>query len=219
MNATELAPGFRLRAARPADRAAAYAVCRQTGDSGRDATALYREDPEALGHLYVGPYLLLEPELAFVLEDAQGVCGYLLGALDSERFYRRMEAEWLPPLRARIPDPTGPPEAWTPAQWLHHELHHFVPHYPPRFRTWPSHLHIDLLPRAQGRGLGRKMMALLLDRLATRGSPGVHLGVSAANERARRFYQRLGFAEVEQVAGRPHSTLYLARALGPTASV
>ncbi|HUL50995.1 MAG TPA: GNAT family N-acetyltransferase, partial [Candidatus Nitrosotalea sp.] len=71
---------FNIRRCEPRDTAAAYEVCLRTGDNGNDATALY-EDPNALGHLYVGPYLKLEPDLASVLEDDAGVCGYVLGAL------------------------------------------------------------------------------------------------------------------------------------------
>jgi len=42
------------------DEAAVYEVCLRTGDNGNDATQLY-DDPRALGHIYVGPYLKLEP--------------------------------------------------------------------------------------------------------------------------------------------------------------
>ena len=35
---------------------------------------------DALGRLFVGPYLAFEPELSLVLEDARGICGYALGA-------------------------------------------------------------------------------------------------------------------------------------------
>jgi hypothetical protein len=38
-------------------------VCLKTGDHGEDAEPLYREDPDALGRIFVGPYLAFEPEL------------------------------------------------------------------------------------------------------------------------------------------------------------
>ena len=46
---------------------------------------LFTEDPDALGRIYVGPYLKYEPDLALVLEDGEGVCGYCLGAMDSRQ--------------------------------------------------------------------------------------------------------------------------------------
>lgn len=55
------------------------------------------------------------------------------------------------------------------------------------------HLHIDLLPRAQSRGLGRALIGELLGRLAAAGSPGVHLSVDPRNTAAIDFYDRLGF--------------------------
>ena len=83
------AGGAVIRPARPDDRAALYAVCLATGCDGEDAAATFR-DPDLLGHRYVGPYLDLEPDLAFTLEDAHGPCGYALGAADSVDFYRRL---------------------------------------------------------------------------------------------------------------------------------
>src|SRR5690606_16031906 len=102
---------FRIRPYEESDRDAAYDVCLKTGDNGDDATRLY-EDPRALGSIYVGPYLELEPELAFVLEDASGVCGYVLGALDTKSFDEAFATRWLPPLRAVTPDPQGDPATW-----------------------------------------------------------------------------------------------------------
>ena len=54
----------------------------------------------------------------------------------------------------------------------------------PVVARYPSHLHIDLLPRAQGQGHGRLLIESLLDLLRAEGSGGVHLGVSP-DEHAR----------------------------------
>jgi hypothetical protein len=77
---------FTIRAARPTDQAAAYYICVKTGDHGRDGEPFYRDDPDALGRIFVGPYLAYEPELGLILEDNQGVCGYAFGAFDSRAF-------------------------------------------------------------------------------------------------------------------------------------
>src|SRR5204863_27494 len=79
--------------ARPGDQPGAYYVCLKTGDHGKDGEAFYREDPDALGRIFVGPYLAYEPELSLILEDKEGICGYALGAFDSRAFYARYEAE------------------------------------------------------------------------------------------------------------------------------
>ena len=65
-------------------------------------------------------------------------------------------------------------------------------------RDYPSHLHIDLLETAQGRGIGKAMMNLLLDTLREQGSKGVHLGMGAQNSRAFTFYTKLGFTLLDK---------------------
>ena len=94
-----------MRAVRSGDEAAAYHVCLKTGDNGRDGEPFYRDDPDALGRIFVGPYLKFEAELGVILEDGQGVCGYALSALDARIFFARYESEWRPALSAQFPAP------------------------------------------------------------------------------------------------------------------
>ncbi|HZJ10832.1 MAG TPA: N-acetyltransferase [Trueperaceae bacterium] len=207
---------FRLRPFQPGDEDALYEVCLKTGDSGSDASQLYK-DPMALGQLYVGPYVALEPELAFVLEDVleghSGVCGYVLGALDTEKFQRVFKERWLPPLQATLPDPSGDPAKWNHDERIYHELHHPRLEFSPPLAPYPSHLHIDLLARAQGRGWGRRMIETLLDALRARGSRGVHLGVGLANTRAQGFYRKLDFQELFRVNADGSGAIFMGRFL------
>ena len=53
-----------------------YRVCLATG-AGR--CAVY-QDPKLVGHVYAAPYAVLSPQSVFVVEDADGVGGYILGA-------------------------------------------------------------------------------------------------------------------------------------------
>ena len=192
---------FTIRPARPEDRSAAYRVCLETGADGRDGTAYYRDDPDALPRIFVGPYFAFASDLAWVVEDDAGVCGYCLGAADSAVFYDSYERQWRPDLTARFPAPTGAPATWSRAQQIHHLYHHpdhLIPGPPGHY---PAHVHIDLLQRAQGRGLGTRMMTVALDELRRRGLAGVHLGVGTVNARAQAFYRKLGFAELCRVGG------------------
>lgn len=202
MTAAESAPGgFTVRRYREGDLADLYRVCLLTGDAGGDASALYR-DPDLLGHVYVGPYAALEPEHAWVLEDRrQQVCGYAVAALDSASFHRRVRASWWPRLRGQVPEAAGAPSSWSAEERLANLLRHPEDAIPAAFRAalrdYPSHLHIDLLPYAQGRGQGSALMRTLLQGLRDDGSPGVHLGVDARNDRALGFYLHLGFRRFE----------------------
>jgi len=200
-----------IRPATPDDERGAYYVCLKTGDNGRDGEPYYQDDPDALGRIFVGPYLAFEPELSLVLEDSQGICGYALGAFDSHAFYARYEAEWRPSLCARFPAPEGDPASWTRAQRAHQSYH--LPDYfcPEPYDRYPSHVHIDLLPGAQRRGYGRRMLARLIDTLRSRGSPGAHLGVSGLNRPAFVFYERLGFHELIRVGSGENEVIYMGR--------
>jgi ribosomal protein S18 acetylase RimI-like enzyme len=205
---------YAIRLARPGDEPGAYDVCLKTGNYGEDGGPFYADDPDALGRLFVGPYLAFEPDLSLILEDAQGICGYALAALDSRRFYARYDAEWRPALCARFPAPAGDPSTWTRVQQAHQAYHQPDFYCPEPYDWYPSHLHIDLLPRAQRRGYGRRMIERTIETLARQGSPGAHLGLSVFNPRAAGFYQRLGFQELTRAGSGPDACIFMGRRIG-----
>ena len=189
--------GMRVLPALPADAAGVYRVCLLTGDSGGDASPLH-DDPDLLGHVYAGAYLAAEPALARVVVDETGVIGYVLGALDTRTLEAWCGREWWPPLRERYPIDAQRRESDSALVRLIHTPDH-VPDVV--VDEYPSHLHIDLLPRAQGHGVGRALMDGLLARLRDAGSPGIHLGVADSNTNAIGFYERLGFTELTSEPG------------------
>jgi ribosomal protein S18 acetylase RimI-like enzyme len=189
---------FSLRPYRPEDLGALYDICLKTGDTGEDATHLY-DDPKLLGHLYAAPYATREPDLTFVLEDSAGVCGYILGAFDSEAFYGWLGREWFPGLREQYPYPDGDAKDWTRDARIIRQFYETITPDETVVGRYPSHLHIDLLPRAQGSGNGRALMETFLAALTAKGSPGVHLGTSPQNRRAERFYTKMGFSELKRL--------------------
>lgn len=180
-----------IRPFRVEDLPALYDICLRTGAAGGDASELV-EHAELFGALYAAPYGVLEPEHAFVLDDGVHPIGYVLGALDTAAFEARCEVEWWPPLRRRFPLTDGR----TLDDLLMHLIHHRAPLDHGLLRDYPSHLHIDLLPEAQGAGWGRRMLDALYAALTTDGSTGVHWGVSTSNERALAFYRRLDATEL-----------------------
>jgi ribosomal protein S18 acetylase RimI-like enzyme len=187
-------------------------VCLRTGDAGADATAR-EDDPALLGLIYAVPYQVLEPDLAFAVEGPNGVCGYLFGALDTIRFNARLEAEWYPALQRRVVDPGPDRSRWKGSDWARHLIHHPDLSVPPAIAAHPSHGHIDLLPEARGRGIGRSAMGHLARRLSRMGSRGMHLQVNAANAGGLRFYAALGF---ETIAGEglPDGFVYVGKRFG-----
>lgn len=202
-----------IRPARPGDQPGAYYVCLKTGDFGKDGEPFYREDPDALGRIFVGPYLAFEPEFSLTLEDKEGICGYAYGALDSRKFYDRYEKEWRPKLCAQFPMPQGDPSTWTRVQTVYSWYHNPDYTMPEPYDEYPSHLHIDLLERARGRGIGRRMIEMVMEKLRQHGSPGAHLGVSMVNLPAMGFYQRLGFKELLRVGAGKDGCIYMGKHL------
>lgn len=184
----------KIRKYQPGEEQVLYDICLRTGDSGTDASALY-QDPALLGEVYVGPYLRFAPEHALVGVDADGVAGYVLGVADTVTFEETCERLWWPPLRARYPLDLFPSDS--PDGRIARLIHNPPLASPDVVERYPAHLHIDLLPRLQGQGEGRRLLTALLDGLAAAGAPGVHLGVATANQRAIGFYRRMGFTEVE----------------------
>jgi ribosomal protein S18 acetylase RimI-like enzyme len=186
----------KIRPARSDDIEALYHIALATGASGGDASYLYR-DPKMVGHVYAAPYLLLSPECAFVAEDERGVAGYIVGAVDTPAFEALLEERWWPSLRPYHDDPAAIPfAAWTADQLRAYQIHH--PRRTPEGITdaYPAHLHINLLPRLQGQGVGKRMMERWLETARGLGARGVHLGANVDNTRAIEFYRAQGWMEL-----------------------
>lgn len=69
----------------------------------------------------------------------------------------------------------------------------------PDGETYVEHVH--LRPDQKGRGLGRRIMARLIDELAARGRDRFHLHVTHGNDAALAFYRAIGGAVEEDVQG------------------
>lgn len=202
-----------IRPYRPSDRAAVAEVCVRTAAGGGDARGVYSDD-SLMPEVYALPYVEHSPDLAFVVvqhgTDDGGrlavgdgrLLGYVVAVADTAEFAAWWEREWTPELVARHPA-AGPVTAARPAYSEEALLRDGRDPYRMvrglrhgELETHPAHLHIDLVPEAQGRGLGRRLVDTLRAALAARGVPGVHLGHDPANSGARAFYDRLGFVEL-----------------------
>lgn len=189
---------FRIRPARSDDAAEVarlYDICLRTGAAGADATARYL-DPKLLGHVYVGPYLAFRSRLAFVLADSADMPhGYVLGVADTREFEQQLAEQWWPALRSWYPQEKFPAES-ADRRLVVEQIHGWKPTDSAVLDTYPAHLHVDLLPSAQGGGNGRRLLEHLFEQLRERGASGVHLGVDPANQQAIGFYRHLGFEAV-----------------------
>ena len=183
------------------DRDAVYDICVRTGASGGDARGKYRSD-DLLPDLFAGPYLLLEPDFCWVLDDGERAVGYVLGTPDTAAFARAWRERWIPRMADRYPVPPRPPV--TPDDAMVSLLYDL-----PDAMVWlglaeyPAHLHIDLLPGVQASGWGRRLISTFFAAARAAGAPGVYLVVAGDNTRALGFYDHLGFRRLSVADSAP----------------
>jgi ribosomal protein S18 acetylase RimI-like enzyme len=199
-----------IRPYRETDHAAVYDVCVRTADAGGDARGKYSTD-DLMPDLFAGPYIYLEPEFAFVLDDGNRAVGYVIGTPDTAAFARAYRERWIPRLDGRYPAPPDPPASREEEMIaLHYRPERLVR---PGLDEYPAHLHIDLLPPFQGAGHGRALMETFYAAAARAGAAGVHVTVATANTRALGFYDRLGFRRLEITEPGETTVTYLGRRL------
>jgi ribosomal protein S18 acetylase RimI-like enzyme len=187
-----------IRNAVGSDAPYCYEICLKTGYASKDATGFFY-DPYLLGQYYAAPYLFYDTSLCFVAEEGGLPQGYIIAAQDTPAFNQWMEQVWLPPLRRRYPQPYPAEKTLSNYEATIIELfHRRLDVAPPWVADFPAHLHIDLLPPLQGRGVGRSLMNTLFAALEQRGCQGVHLGVSKVNTGAIAFYHKMGFTQLDE---------------------
>lgn len=179
-----------LRRFRAGDGPGLARVCLLTARFGGDATGMLSED-RLWGDIFALPYAVRDPDLVFVVEDDGEVVGYVLGTDDTVAFEAWFRESWWPP---RAPSTTGKGR-------VERGLLEFAASMGveplPFLDSHPAHVHIDLLPAAQGSGWGRALMERYVRQLRERGVRGVHLGASSDNTNAVAFYRHLGWTELD----------------------
>jgi len=183
-----------LRAACVEDEVGIAHVCLRTANSGKDASKLYsRPDLPAL--IWATPYLVNSPGHCFVVEQGAKVVGFIVTTPNTRDFEGWLQQEWMSETERRLDGFEPATEADTNAIAAINAMRQQTPSYADKF---PAHLHINLLPEAQGTGFGRKLVTTALQKLKGEGVSAIHLGVSLKNLNAVGFYKTLGFTEIEQ---------------------
>lgn len=184
-------PEFELRAYRSADRDSVRRIAFLTGYMGEPVDWLWRDAP-SFADLITRYYTDREPESLFVADRAGEVVGYLTGCVESARARGSAARESSQLMRRGAllwPGVAG--FLWRSMFDVMRDRR--MPDEVLCDPRWPAHLHIDLLPEARGRGVGRRLMGRWLGRLRELGSAGVHLGTFAENRKAIGFFEACGF--------------------------
>jgi len=183
-----------IRSFKESDLPALYEICLKTGDSGKDASSIYN-DPKLLGHFYAAPYAILKTKLVYILAKDDVPIGYIIGTDDSQEFFRITEEKWFPQLRRQYSLPNGTDNS--PDARIIRLIH--KGHVPrPELLSYPAHLHIDILPEGQGKGMGRKLIEVFKNKLIEMNVTALHLEVGKRNTDAIKFYEKVGFNLIKE---------------------
>ena len=180
---------YHIRKVRADEESDVSRICFSTLDNSSD-----NRYSELAGLRWAVPYVRYERENCFVaVGDDDIPVGYILSALDAatfrKSFRKRMHGDMSKALRTQRPAFSF----WSYIQlYLEHSFYFEI--LPFRMEhEYPAHLHIDIHPEHQRKGLGFLMMDTLIEHLRQTGCTGVHLGVGKENEKGIRFYEKYGF--------------------------
>jgi ribosomal protein S18 acetylase RimI-like enzyme len=181
-----------IRPYEQSDLARLREICVLTGAAGGDATGLYSSD-DLLPDLFLEPYVTFAPGWAWVVEVDDEIQGYLVAVSDTVAFTSWWVDTWTPWFATLYPRPEQPysEEERLVLRGYHPDQIHIA-----EVDDFPAHLHIDLLPAAQGHGWGKNLIGRLRSELADVDVPGVFASLDAENVTARGFYERVGFSEL-----------------------
>ncbi|KAG5634311.1 hypothetical protein H0H81_002463 [Sphagnurus paluster] len=189
--------GITIRKAIKADEPALSRICLLTGDAGASADTSH-DYGELIGLVYAVPYVKLPTTWGFVMVDdaTDEVVGYILGSKDTRAYEKYAAEHWWPALVEKYP----PALATRPADAHYMRLFANVPTAPEACIAFAgAHLHINILMAYQGQGWGRKLILTAIEYLKGENilGGGVWLGMDPRNVKARAFYERLGFKQIE----------------------
>jgi len=173
-------------------------ICLLTGAAGASAESLH-DHGELIGLIYAIPYVKLPTTFGFVIvnDETSKVVGYVLGSFDTRAFEREAEKGWWPSLRVKYPLEGLGKISGTEADERCMKQFQEMPIAPAGCIAFsPAHLHIDILPEYQRQGWGKLLISRAMNYLKEENVEGVWVGLDPKNENARRFYQRLGFEDI-----------------------
>lgn len=187
-----------------ADEPRVYSICHRTCRDGSDCTDLFPSDLQSIpADRLIGPFITLNPELCFVVEEDGDLLGYACATLDAKQFYRNQEMCWMPAMCEKYPVALlDTPERLTAAavESISH-FHHFKYDCPPTvLGTHPSMMTCCILKDQfiADQSTAKRLVTVLLAALRANGSSGVHACINATDLFLHQFYSKLGFVELYQ---------------------
>jgi ribosomal protein S18 acetylase RimI-like enzyme len=153
--------------------------------------------------LFCHYYVRFETDHCFAAvtnDPVEQVVGYVLGCPDTARYARAFGWRMVPRIVLRIGTATlwrNPRSIAEMVQWGRNLPWHDAN---PAGNEYPAHLHIDVMPRFQRRGLGSRLLECVETHFAELGVRGVHLVTSNRHEKSIPFYRKHGYMLVREKA-------------------
>ena len=140
--------------------------------------------------MYCDYYLDNEPEFCFVaVDDDDTPIGYILCAADLDTYNEQMENNYLPLVRKLN---GGEFFRFSAERKLDQR---YIK------QGYTAHIHIDILPEFQDQGVGTQLLTALQDKLTESFVEGLYLTCSLKNTKARAFYEKCGFEDIDYITG------------------
>lgn len=199
------------------DKAAVYEVCRRTCDDGADGTEIFPENPDLIGDKLIGSFLQGNHEYCFVVEDSEGVCGYVLASLDAREHHNKMDSEYTPSMCVKYPKPEAT-EGLSPSEEMICGFYGQKSVLPDSlYSAYPSILRMDMLPNrvpAVDADASRRALACAVAALKVNGSHGIFAEVHVGDVSTAEAYAKLGFFRLmQQTVGEAEEATFLARVI------
>jgi Acetyltransferases len=172
---------YTIRRFKEKDREQVEQICIATAPEMAKKNELLQN---AILNVFCYYYIEQEKENCFVVEnDENEAVGYVFCAKDFHTWEQKFEKIYLKGIENPIAESIGKAT---------------INGLKPFAEEYPAHLHIDIHPDYQKKGLGTKLIDALKIHLDEHHVKGLMLSVGIDNEKGKNFYRKYGFTELKQ---------------------
>ena len=188
-----------IRPYAPGDRSDVREICCETGDRGEPVDRLF-EDRDVYADLVTRYYTDEEPHSAWIAEDGGRIVGYLTGCLDTGRYEQILVHRIIPRafVKAVLHGGLFSRRTWRWAWAGWHTQQASWGRWRSSLTSYPAHFHVNVRQGSRNQNVGRGLVERFLDAVRAAGRPGVRAAVRADNAASCRFFERMGFLELER---------------------
>ena len=188
-----------IRPFRPSDRAVVRTICCDTAFMGQPIDRFF-SDRELFADATSRYYTDFEAQSLLVAEIGGQIAGYFFGCADTMNFRSAITRHGAPQLILK---------GLARGVFWRRGTRRFILgvmrsvaagqiKLPAPLPDYPAHLHINLLEKSRGHGLGGKLIESGLAQLRDAGAIGVHLQTMKQNKTAVGFFSRFGFQPINE---------------------